>query len=183
MARAINERLESGKFHFEPDETHEDILRRTELLRAAAEDLPALTEGLVTRFRQILSETGITPAHTGKLSCLLVGGNIHQESSLKSWSDFDLVIAAEKPFAPARTVKSEFLPISWSMRHAMGKALWSHFEDVLAPQLNQSLSHRLSRPVNVLDLESPEGGLVQIMGWGDQRKEDVQDSLLLFEER
>jgi len=165
------------------------VLQRAELLKTAIEELPALAQQIVASYRRILSENNLASERTGKLGCVVVGGRVHNESHLKSWSDIDLVLTAEKPFVPSRNTTLpkealELLPpaLTYPEYHALGKTLLKELKEVLLPELNAVLSAKLGRTVDVRDEETPDGGLIEIKGFGDQRVQDVDPSIVLYRE-
>ncbi len=189
LQRLLTEKILSEDFSLEEGETKEDVLQRGELLKAVLPELPRLAERVIVRYREILSIHGINTEQTGKLACLIVGGRVHNESLLKTYSDIDLIITAEKPFAATRSKKIELemgenLPSAIPLKehHVIANELIAAFQSDILSDLNETLSTKLGRTVDILNKETLDGGLIEIKGYGHQRIEDVNDSLVLYTE-
>lgn len=187
VLRNIKTRQERA-FHIEEGETEEIIRQRSELLVLLAPQLPKIAEKTCSRFRAVLDEQGITEEQTGKMTCLLVGGNVHMEGPLHSGSDFDTVLAFERPFSPYRLKHQDqngvALPeaISTEEFSEATEKLWGFIKEEMFPELNGYLSSVLGEPVDIGVRESAHGGILEVKGLGVQNPEDVSDSIVLYKE-
>lgn len=104
MRALLQEKISQQDFHLEEGETPEQVLRRCELLDKVLDKLDDIAPQIIRTYREVLEEHGIDQDRTGKLSLVVVGGRVHGESELKTWSDIDSIITAEKPFLGTRRV-------------------------------------------------------------------------------
>jgi uncharacterized protein (TIGR03643 family) len=82
---------QEGDFHLEEGETPADVIERCELLTSVIQKLDRFGPHVIQEYRTILEQHGITREQTGKLSLVVVGGRVHGESQLKTWSDIDTI--------------------------------------------------------------------------------------------
>ncbi len=178
MLTLLKTMKERGDFHLEGDDTREDVIARCELLERVLEKLDKIAPQIVSTYRNILEENGITTEQTGKISWVVVGGRVHGESLLKTWSDIDSVFTAEKPFLFERKLylteeEQVTLPkeIDTSARRTIQQRLVTALKSEILPRLSEMVGHDLQ-----------EAGILEIKGYGHQRNQDIADGLVIFTE-
>lgn len=191
LERILDAKLARKQFHLDEGETEEMVIARTELIRAALEEAPRLAGRILEEARRILDEAGIPEERTGQLACFLVGGRVRADSNLKTWSDFDLIVAAEKPFSPSRKATNPPIPpevlaelpaaLIRPDQIRLAKELQRILHEQLLPEVNERLSAKLGRTVDVSNASTgPDAGLFGIDGFGEQRPQEMADKEQYF---
>ena len=178
MTKLLNEMKAKGNFHLDEGETTEDVIARCELLERVLNKLEQIAPQIISTYRSILEEHSITEEQTGKLSWVVVGGRVHGESTLKTWSDIDTIITAEKPFLRGRNLflteeERQDLPeiVERDVSLKVRRELVTKFLSEIIPNLGE-----------MVEADLGEEGVLEIKGFGDQRNQDVKDGLVIFTE-
>jgi len=168
--------VQKKDFYLEGSESAEDVVRRAELLRLVLNKLENVSPSIISLYREVLDSNGVTEEQTGKLSLCVVGGRVHGESQLKTWSDIDTVITAEKPFLSTRSVfmspeEQESLPEALLRSGPLKREMMGRFIEEILPRFSEMVGVDLS-----------EEGIIEIKGYGDQRNQDVKNGLIIYSE-
>lgn len=176
MKGVLHEKMLAKNFYLEEGETEEEVLKRCELLEKILDKLDDIAPQVIKTYREIFEENGINEEQTGKLSLVVVGGRVHGESELKTWSDIDLIITAERPFLETRSVfltreEEADLPETISQSSGVPKAMKDRFVSDILPRISEMIGTDLS-----------DKGAIELKGYGNQRNEDVKNGLVIFTE-
>ncbi len=172
----LEKKVSQRDFFLEEGETEEDVLRRVELLRNVLLKLPYVAPDILSVYREVLSGFEISPERTGKLSLVIVGGRVHGESQLKTWSDIDMVITAEKPFLNGRRIfiskeVDELLPEPLYMYSPLLKQMVERFKAEILPKLGTLVGKNIQ-----------DEGVLEIKDFGHQSVDTVQDAVVICSE-
>ncbi len=185
--RALQETVR-GKIErkeFRENEPMELVRERAEIIHDLLPELPGLAKTILERYRAFLAGHGITKADTGALSCYLVGGRAHGQSSLKSWSDFDLIIAGENPFGTL-----DAMPGNDTRERAEARlehlARSNRFKEIFDAEIQRDfaaeVSTKLGRELEFTKKGRPESDMFEIEGFGSDRSGHVEGGVLLASE-
>jgi hypothetical protein len=181
MSALLKVKLDEGDFYLEDGENKETIIDRCELLERVLDKLDQIAPQVVSTYRNILEENGISAEQTGKLSWVVVGGRVHGESQLKVNSDIDTIFTAEKPFLYERRLhlsEDEQAELPEEITKTTLRAIRHSLREALILDIFPRLSEMIGR-----DLEEEKYSVIEIKGYGHQRNQDVKNGLVIFTEQ
>lgn len=167
----LDQKIKDKDFDLDDGSTEDVVLKRAELLMRVLEKLPQIVPLIVRSYRAILNEQGLDRERTGRLSLYVVGGRIHNQTKLKSWSDIDMVFAVEKPWLIGRKrflTKEEdvALPEPRGNMRTINVPFRQEIANSIIPRLGELISTDLSNE-----------GVLEIKPSGDQRSEDINNGV------